>query len=192
MDICPICKKEFKRKYIKKGQRKVCCSKQCRYKYVQSKIPISTCKTCGKEFRAHQLRQYKEYCSLSCIQRTPCQFCGKIITGRVTFQSGNKRFCGRKCATAFRRINQREKNYIVRGFIQTIQRCGDIICEKCGHNVTESLNVHHIDENKRNNETNNLMTLCANCHYALHRTGSVRHSQNVSTAHFFVDNFLPS
>lgn len=39
-------------------------------------------------------------------------------------------------------------------------------CQKCG--TEESLLIHHIDGNDRNNDFINLMTLCARCHCKLH------------------------
>ncbi|NJO48097.1 MAG: HNH endonuclease [Leptolyngbyaceae cyanobacterium RM2_2_4] len=39
-------------------------------------------------------------------------------------------------------------------------------CEKCGFVPVHpcQLDVDHIDENHKNNDISNLMTLCANCH----------------------------
>lgn len=43
-------------------------------------------------------------------------------------------------------------------------------CAKCGYSeMKSSLHVHHIDRNHKNNNSNNLLVLCANCHYGLHR-----------------------
>lgn len=39
-------------------------------------------------------------------------------------------------------------------------------CEACGS--TEHLVIHHIDENRYNNELNNLMTICRKCHQNYH------------------------
>ena len=43
-------------------------------------------------------------------------------------------------------------------------------CEMCGHHpfFKGSLDVHHRDGEKSNNEPENLMTLCATCHRELH------------------------
>jgi len=40
------------------------------------------------------------------------------------------------------------------------------ICVLCGYNI--SVDVHHIDENKENNDLDNLITLCPNCHREIH------------------------
>jgi len=42
------------------------------------------------------------------------------------------------------------------------------ICVECGENNLKRLHVHHIDENRSNNEIDNLMVLCRPCHLALH------------------------
>jgi len=43
-------------------------------------------------------------------------------------------------------------------------------CEICGFIPVNScqLDIHHQDENKKNNSLNNLQTLCANCHRLIH------------------------
>lgn len=40
------------------------------------------------------------------------------------------------------------------------------ICRICGND--ENLHVHHIDSNRTNNNTSNLVTLCSDCHRAVH------------------------
>ena len=45
-------------------------------------------------------------------------------------------------------------------------------CRICGQdNVETKLHVHHIDYDRRHNETSNLVTLCMTCHSALHAEG---------------------
>jgi dihydroorotase len=43
-------------------------------------------------------------------------------------------------------------------------------CEKCGFVAIDKcqLDVHHVDFNHKNNNPENLQTLCANCHRLLH------------------------
>lgn len=41
-----------------------------------------------------------------------------------------------------------------------------------------SLEVHHIDYNRRNNQSTNLVTLCDTCHRAVHREG-YKPSENI-------------
>ena len=39
-------------------------------------------------------------------------------------------------------------------------------CEKCGS--IDDLQVHHIDENRNNNKSDNLIVLCRSCHSIVH------------------------
>ena len=42
-------------------------------------------------------------------------------------------------------------------------------CARCGYNEFKgSLHIHHVDGNHDNNNTNNLIVLCANCHAGVH------------------------
>ena len=42
-------------------------------------------------------------------------------------------------------------------------------CARCGYcESTSSLHIHHIDQNHDNNSPDNLIVLCANCHFGLH------------------------
>lgn len=42
------------------------------------------------------------------------------------------------------------------------------ICQKCGNEFYQNLNVHHIDNNRLNNDISNLLVLCAGCHALQH------------------------
>ena len=166
MDKCKICPNEFKRKYPKGGQRKIYCSKKCRY---ADSYVLCKCKTCGIEYNRNIIsRKSDEFCSLACIQRHPCQLCGTMITGRKSFQSGEKRFCTRKCANFFYRTMASKKAYVAKGFAQTIQKFHRIQCERCGINDIRVLCVHHINSDRGDNCYTNLETLCANCHHKEH------------------------
>ena len=50
--------------------------------------------------------------------------------------------------------------------IQTYRRAKKDKCEWCG--ATKNLIVHHIDENRYNNELTNLVTICRSCHQKHH------------------------
>ena len=42
-------------------------------------------------------------------------------------------------------------------------------CVKCGDNDSRILAVHHIDKDRENNKKENLIYLCMNCHFLVHR-----------------------
>lgn len=166
MDKCKLCDNVFKRKYRSKGILQEYCSRKCKYAdaYVDK-----TCFTCGKLFTKNRLSKKSDiYCCLACIQRHPCQLCGKTITGRVTFQSGNKKFCGRSCAAFVNRTLKSNIQYMPNGFAKSLKDHGKIICNRCFNDDMQVLVVHHIDKNRKNNAVDNLETLCANCHHKTH------------------------
>lgn len=165
MDKCKVCKNTFKRKYPRGGKRKIYCSKKCRY---SDSFITKTCPTCNKEFKKNFVTKNAEYCSLSCIQRHPCQLCGKIITGRKTFQSGEKRFCSRQCSNFVHRTINSKKAYGAKGYANSLKKYNEIRCNKCGINDIRVLVVHHINSDRNDNSYSNLETLCANCHHILH------------------------
>ena len=41
-------------------------------------------------------------------------------------------------------------------------------CSICGFNILPSLEIHHIDKNRKNGDKDNLIILCANCHCQVH------------------------
>lgn len=46
------------------------------------------------------------------------------------------------------------------------------VCRICGSDPCEKpLNVHHVDWNRTNNKLRNLVTLCSDCHRAIHTHG---------------------
>lgn len=178
---CKVCGISFSLKYKRAGQKQIYCSKTCSYAdhYVEK-----TCLTCGKNFTINTLNAHREYCSLSCIERSPCQLCGKIITGRATFQSGERRFCSRRCASIVNSSMNPKKKYTTLGFAATIKRIGKLACECCGEDDVHTLIVHHVDRNHANLTEDNLVTLCANCHFREHWKGSVTRQRTVQVAHY--------
>lgn len=181
MDTCKVCPAQFKRKYIRAKQRQIYCSKKCRY--IDSPKFECVCKTCGVSFSVIFLNKNKEYCSISCAQRSPCQLCGKIITGRKTFQGGEKKFCSRKCSNFVNRTINSKKSYVSKGFSETIKKFGKIICERCNIDNINCLCVHHKDGDRGNNAIDNLETLCANCHHIEHWGEGSKRIKNVELAY---------
>lgn len=170
MDICPICSKQFIRHYVRKGQRQIYCSKNCRFK---DGFITRECPTCHKRYTVHKFHlKRRPYCSLACFKRLPCLACGQIIMGRATFQSKNRQFCSRQCASTLNRTARGLDNYKVRGFANTIRLLGTIQCERCFEVRLAALEVHHKDHNRKNNTEDNLTTLCATCHAIEHRSKS--------------------
>ena len=131
-------------------------------------------------------KRVNKYCSRSCaasvnnlgVRRHGCHNdrgvenclnCGVALVGKR-----GRKYCSRRCASEHRW--QYSKEAIARDpnsvHIQTLRRFimeeRDSKCEKCGGAVwfgePMPLELHHIDGNHKNNDFNNLMLLCPNCH----------------------------
>src|SRR6478736_9659036 len=106
------------------------------------------CKTCGIEVNKlpSQLKRSKTgnvYCSKSC-SNTKNNSLFKSGENHPNYKSGIGSYRNKKL------------------------KSGEIKCEKCGFDKECALEVHHIDHNRKNNNIENLILLCANCHKIEH------------------------
>jgi hypothetical protein len=53
----------------------------------------------------------------------------------------------------------------------------DDSCALCGFKGRESLSEHHIDQNRTNNDYDNLIILCHNCHHRFHQDKGITELQ---------------
>lgn len=150
-------------------------------------MPQVKCKICNKEFYVkpcHQKKGYGKYCSRDCQrngQRTGewilCEVCDaetwKTPKAFRKSKSG-KFFCSRSCQTKWRNKQFSGKKHANwKGGEYTYQRImkeGRVkpICAKCGMQNKKVLVIHHKDQDRKNNNINNLIWLCRNCHYLIH------------------------
>ena len=144
---------------------------------------------CEKNFEA-DIREHKRgnalFCSLSCsskrerkekIPNLSCSFCDKEFyrpKSKIKSKSGFY-FCCREHKDEAQKIennfkemfpshyNKGESDYRKIAF-----KNKEKICERCGFDVFEVLEVHHKDRNRLNNDSSNLEILCSNCHIYEH------------------------
>ena len=162
------------------------------------------CEECGKLFEAHARevkRGNGKFCSRKCggayngkkriakykLINTPnvsCAQCGKEFYKKISDQNNSRSglfFCRRKCKDEAQKIGG------VQGIIPS--HYGTTLtdyrthalrnlpneCSRCSFDsVTEILQVHHKDCDRKNNTIENLEILCPNCHSMEHyatRTG---------------------
>lgn len=139
--ICDYCGKNFKlsktlyNKRLKRNKN-FYCSRECSYKNRENKIEIE-CFSCGRKFytNPHRLKQSK---------------------------SGRK-FCSKSCSNSYNNTLRKKES------LNTYRRIAfeeyEHKCKICGWKEDERiLEVHHIDENRKNNKLNNLIILCPTCH----------------------------
>ena len=155
-----------------------------------------TCPQCGTVF--HPKDATKRFCSRPCAtsyrmnpegrgqkdtRTVSCAKCGKPFKRR----SKANRYCSPECSLRYGSDNNRFNNFTTRrsdGYLRFTARHPryprqyvhsvlwrvanpDGRCADCGGEVNE---VHHIDEDKRNNALSNLVGLCFACHGRRHAT----------------------
>ena len=104
---------------------------------------------CSREYYSKQVQE-----NLNSI----CEYCGEPFHSPP---STIRRFCSRECWKLGIKSNG---PVFYRTFKKEVcERCNFVPEDKC------QLDVHHEDGDKKNNEEDNLKTLCANCHRLVHR-----------------------
>lgn len=138
---CDYCKKEF---YLplylynkrKKRNKKIYCSKECSNNG-HKKQTKCTCASCGKD-----------------ILKTPYRI--------KQSKSGNV-FCNQSCSATYN--NSLRKKESINTYRRIAFQNYKHECACCGWNIDERiLEVHHIDEDRKNNKLKNLIILCPICH----------------------------
>lgn len=155
---------------------------------------IKICGECGGKYRYLDGARGKKFCSQKCMGKNKtkirtvkkeCPVCGIAITV-IKARAIHENVCSKRCADrihALRMIGMGNPNWL--GGIgnlpwgwefgnklkNKIRDRDQYKCKLCGKTKEDSskikgtgLNIHHIDYNKSNNNENNLITLCNNCH----------------------------
>lgn len=140
------------------------------------------CAYCKKQFQLPRYLYNKRikrnnnsniYCSKKCScksritkQKFECYNCGKVFYKIPSIKSKSKSghlFCSKSCSNSY------NNTFRYKVSINTYRRIAfenfEHKCKICGWDKDERiLEVHHIDENRKNNELNNLIILCPICH----------------------------
>ena len=156
-------------------------------------MPYVNCKICGVNFYAkpnHIKRGWCKFCSKKCAgiahkrgRKLQCSVCGKEIwrePAQIARSKSKKYFCSKSCQTLWRNSyfsGERHWNYRsgrgveYRNYLKRINR--EERCVSCGVKDKKILAVHHLDSDRTNNLSNNLVYLCMNCHFLVHRYNKV-------------------
>ena len=113
-----------------------------------------------------------------------CKTCGVLLkrqryNGRLEDYGAflRRNYCSLTCANTRKDITKSAYYWRARKFRKSK-------CEACG--AEKSLHVHHIDQNYKNNNPNNLQTLCIHCHKFWHDTQE-RHGLSIAGKMPFLD-----
>lgn len=147
--LCKLCSKEFyaKPSWLRKGHG-VYCSNGCRFK-ASRKGKVVSCFVCGED-------TYKQP---KALRRSKSGYF----------------FCGKSCQTKWRNsefIQEKHPNWKGgRYAYNSVMRRSNTpkICALCKTKDSRVLAVHHLDKNRKNNNIDNLVRLCHNCHHLVHR-----------------------
>lgn len=150
-------------------------------------MPWVNCRVCHSSFYAkprHLKIGWGKYCSNRCKhlsqlkgKEVSCANCGKHIYRapralRNSF-SGNY-FCSKACHRSWenkQRLGVKHPQWktghsVYRQLLMASKV--PMACKRCGLTDDRVLTVHHVDGNRRNNSLQNLVWLCANCHFLVH------------------------
>jgi hypothetical protein len=108
-----------------------------------------------------------------------CDWCGKEKEKPASHKNKGKHgynFCSRRCKDNAQRLGGIEDihpphyGHTKEKYPHRAQFSEEeMICNRCGYNEFIScVDIHHIDFNPDNNDKDNLIPLCSNCHRALH------------------------
>jgi predicted nucleic acid-binding Zn ribbon protein len=145
-------------------------------KYLRN--PNTNCAVCSKPVyrRPSQIarNQGQVFCSLTCSatsqrKEVPCIICGTPILAGL-----HKKTCSRHCAN----INRAGITYGIGSpndkvksgralKARLLQERGNV-CERCGYERYEILQIHHKNRDRNDNDLGNLELICPNCHCEEH------------------------
>ena len=151
-------------------------------------MPINKkCEICSRVFHpkpANVKKGWGRFCSAKCQYQSfkngvfkKCSVCNKevyLTPSRFENSKSGKFFCDKSCQTKWRNtefIGSKHANFKDGSkTYQTILKRHKVpqICAYCREKDVRVLATHHVDENHKNNDINNLVWLCHNCHLLVH------------------------
>lgn len=160
--ICKECGSEFigDTRYTKRGQG-IFCSQSCAttYQHKHKEKPIkllnAVCAYCGDEFHKTPSSQRKSrsglfFCTRACKDKA--QRIGGIKAIQPSHYNDEVKWSYKQVVLRNRKMDK---------------------CDVCGYDEhTEILQIHHKDRNRLNNNIDNLVVVCPNCHQWDHYIGN--------------------
>ena len=196
---CEWCGKEFNARPSRLKAKHICCSKQCQSELRKSLTkPNCVCPTCNKNFHANP-RDIKRNKHVFCSKECYLTYLSKRMKGEGNHQYGLK---GKSNANW--KTDEKITYYgyrKIRVLDHPFRDCGDFVFEHrlvaekyllTEENSVEidgkrylkkEYDVHHIDENRLNNDPSNLLVLLKSDHIRLHNAKKP-HKRDEKTGQF--------
>lgn len=151
-------------------------------------MPDVKCKLCEKYFYAKPnwiKKGWGKFCSRKCYSESNkkgeivnCFICEKKVYKSRKALKGSKSkkyFCGKSCQTVWRNsivfVGSNHSNWKGGEFTYKnilLKNKMPRLCKLCNEKDIRLLLVHHLDNNRKNNDVKNLIWLCHNCHFLVH------------------------
>lgn len=124
-----------------------------------SKAKHVNCQYCTKELTEVFAAKHEAVCYLNPSNIVPCQVCGKPLQKKVL------KTC-KKCTNTYYRSGTNNPNWKQDRYVTTCFLHHKKECVVCGE--SNVIDVHHLDEDRNNNEPRNLIPLCPTHHRYWH------------------------
>lgn len=126
-------------------------------------------------FGSQTIKKHTNSCYLNPINIRYCKICNKPIKNWKT----SKGTCSYSCSNTLFRSGENNPNYTGNSYIIICSKHHEMKCVVCGEK--EVIDVHHLDENRENNDPKNLIPLCPTHHAYIHRGKK-----------YLIEKYLPS
>lgn len=126
------------------------------------RVKDCNCKFCGEPRTKGFLERHQKVCFLNPINLTECLNCGKP----VKLFNGAKQTCSRSCSNTHFRSGRGNGNWKEHAYRSTCLLHHEKKCAICPED--RIIDVHHLDNNKKNNKPENLIPLCPTHHKYWH------------------------
>jgi len=143
-----------------------------------TRIPNIKCFVCGKAVyrRPSQIKKSAGilFCSLECNGENNKKYTKCIICAKKILASKNSKTCSRICSNKLRggikyKVGRpRDKVFTARSLKTRLFEKRGQMCERCGYESKNILQVHHKNRNNKDNRLENLEIICPNCHCEEH------------------------
>ena len=148
------------------------------------KVECPTCKThFWRDKRGYNKAKGLIYCSTDCKHENDrtiveCAYCKQPVTKTNSALEGSRSglyFCCREHKDLAQRIENNNQELWLPHYGSSKEYRAKALreygrsCSHCGYDELDINVVHHIDRNRDNNELDNLLVVCPNCHEAIHK-----------------------